>query len=133
MKIFFLFFTTDPYSACTITHSTREVLQRSFMFSSLPAADQSIIVGAVSEVKAAKGERVITQGEDGDCLYIIEEGEFDCLKNGSSVKVCKAGEAFGELALLYNTPRAASVDCISDAATLWKLDRETFNAIVSYL
>ena len=56
---------------------------------------------------------------------------MDCLKNGCSVKVCKEGEAFGELALLYNTKRAASVECVSDSATLWKLDRETFNAIVS--
>lgn len=108
-------------------------MQKSFLFSSLPDADKKIIVGAVTEQKADKGERVITQGEDGDCLFIVEEGEFDCLKNGSSVKICKSGDAFGELALLYNTQRAASVDCVSDSGLLWKLDRETFNAIVRFL
>merc|ERR1719156_429412 len=45
------------------------------------------------------------------------------------VKTCEAGDNFGELALLYNCPRAASVES-RDKCTLWQLDRETFNHIV---
>ncbi len=75
------------------------------------------------------------QGDDGDCLYVIENGVFHCKiarkDTGDEivVKTCEPGDAFGELALLYNCPRAASVDSTTDAL-MWKLDRETFNAIV---
>lgn len=44
------------------------------------------------------------------------------------MKTCTRGEVFGELALLYNCPRAASVDAKSEC-TVWRLDRETFNHV----
>merc|ERR1719327_201286 len=58
---------------------------------------------------------------------------MDCFKKidgeDKLVKECKVGDAFGELALLYNCPRAASVDA-HDKSILWQLDRESFNHIV---
>ena len=77
--------------------------------------------------------RVLAQGEDGECLYVIETGTMDVYKviDGSDkkVKTCTSGDAFGELALLYNCPRAASVEA-AEQTTLWELDRESFNNIV---
>eukprot|EP00435_Cladocopium_sp_Y103_P017071 s2949_g4.t1 len=77
-------------------------------------------------------ERIIQQGDDGDCLYVVEEGLVECkvLQSGVEqvVKTCGRGEVFGELALLYNCPRAASVDAKSEC-TVWRLDRETFNHV----
>merc|ERR1712232_424507 len=46
-----------------------------------------------------------------------------------TVKVCESGDVFGELALLYDCPRAASVKA-DGAVVLWRLDRDTFNHIV---
>merc|ERR1719446_503795 len=78
-------------------------------------------------------EIVIIQGDSGDFLFVIESGILDCkIKvDGADkvVKTCEAGDVFGELALLYNCPRAASVDA-QEKCTLWQLDRETFNNIV---
>jgi cAMP-dependent protein kinase regulator len=45
------------------------------------------------------------------------------------VKSCEPGDVFGELALLYNCPRAASVEA-RDKCVLWQLDRDTFNGCV---
>merc|ERR1712036_40434 len=78
--------------------------------------------------------RLINQGEDGDFLFVIEEGQLDCFikqKDGDEklVKTCEPGDAFGELALLYNCSRAASVESRAKCV-LWQLDRETFNHIV---
>merc|ERR1719498_836260 len=87
----------------------------------------------VEKVVEAK-VRLINQGEDGDVLFVIETGTLDCyIKKGEDpeikVKTCEPGDAFGELALLYNAPRAASVQA-KDRCVCWKLDRETFNHIV---
>jgi len=111
----------------------KEVLGRNFLFASLADAEVSIILDAVEETIIEKGERVIKQGDSGDFMFVIESGALDCLitKDGAEVvvKTCEAGDAFGELALLYNAPRAASVQA-KDASVCWKLDRETFNHIV---
>merc|ERR1712012_309129 len=75
------------------------------------------------------GNKVITEGADGDFLFVIEKGEFDCIKNDITVKTCSPGDVFGELALLYNCPRAASV-VAKGMSVCWQLDRESFSHIV---
>lgn len=68
-------------------------------------------------------------------LYVVDSGELECFKRfeeGGEEKYLKTyvrGESFGELALLYNAPRAASIKAKTDAV-LFSLDRETFNHIV---
>ncbi|KAF4665971.1 hypothetical protein FOL47_004341 [Perkinsus chesapeaki] len=111
----------------------REVLGKSFMFANVEEKEMAVVVDAMEEVKLDAGVRVIKQGDDGDFLFVIEEGTLDCIKeiNGEEkvVKTCESGDVFGELSLLYNCPRAAHVQS-KDACVLWKLDRETFNHIV---
>jgi cAMP-dependent protein kinase regulator len=70
------------------------------------------------EHKVKAGETVIRQGDDGDYFYVIENGVYHALKNteaGAMEKVFEyQGEGnFGELALLYNMPRAATVQVAS--------------------
>jgi len=108
-------------------------LEPSFLFSALDPVEMNTVTMAFKEKQVASGARVIEQGDDGESMYLIEVGSVDCLikKDGVEkvVKTCVAGDVFGELALLYNCPRAASVQATSDT-TLWELDRETFNRIV---
>jgi len=113
----------------------KEVLAKSFLFQALEGSDDvSKVVDAMNEKKASKGDRVINQGENGDYLFVIETGSLDCYikkPDGTEIKVktCESGDVFGELALLYNCPRAASVQA-AEECNLWQLDRETFNHIV---
>lgn len=114
--------------------SIKEVLSNSFLFALLEKRDLDIVIAAMLEKSCMPGERLIEQGADGDCLYVVQEGQMNCYKKQADnteklVKECRAGDAFGELALLYNCPRAASV-VASSSCTLWQLDRETFNHIV---
>ena len=108
----------------------------SFIFSSLDKKDLEVVINAMEEKRYKLKENVITQGEDGDCLYIVETGSLKCFKTfktDNSQKFLKnygPGDSFGELALLYNCPRAASIVCSSEESILWSLDRETFNNIV---
>jgi len=105
------------------------VLTRSFMFSNLDNNDLNIVIGAMKEVQVGAGESVFDQGDAGDFLFVIESGKFDCVKDDVVVKTCETGDVFGELALLYNCPRAATVKG-KENGVCWRLDRETFNAIV---
>jgi cAMP-dependent protein kinase regulator len=89
----------------------------------------------MDERKAKAGEAIITQGEEGNDLYVVESGVLSCSKlfPGKSeptfLKKYQAGDSFGELALLYNAPRAATIIADTDAL-LWSLDRSTFTHIV---
>jgi len=108
-------------------------LSKSFLFSTLGQNDLNVVIGAMKEVKADAKQRVINQGDSGDFLFVIETGRLDCVIKVDGVdkvvKTCEAGDVFGELALLYNCPRAASVDA-REPCVLWQLDRDTFNNIV---
>lgn len=63
----------------------------------------------------SKGDNIIKQGEDGENLYVVDQGELDCSKifkkgdQSTYLKTYQPGESFGELALLYNAPRAATI------------------------
>lgn len=108
-------------------------LMKSFLFSDLDKPDMDLILLAMQENNFDQGAKVINQGDDGDYLFVIEKGNLDCVININGedkvVKVVSAGDVFGELALLYNCPRAANV-IAKDSCVCWKLDRETFNHIV---
>jgi len=78
----------------------------------------------------SEGEQVIKQGDDGNEMYIVEKGQLNCTKtieDGSEMQIRTyvEGEAFGELALMYNVPRAANIRATT-ACTLWALDRSSF-------
>ena len=81
------------------------------------------------------GDVVIEQGDDGDLFYVIDQGQLDCTKQYKKkpeptyLKTYEPGESFGELALLYNAPRAASIKAKTDCI-LFGLDRDCFNHIV---
>eukprot|EP00918_Siedleckia_nematoides_P015057 GHVU01032651.1.p1 GENE.GHVU01032651.1~~GHVU01032651.1.p1 ORF type:complete len:358 (-),score=81.75 GHVU01032651.1:461-1534(-) len=117
------------------TKRIEATLSKSFLFSALDADDLKTVILAFQEYKIPPKTTIITQGDEGDCLYLLEEGNCNVFKKTSSggeehVFVQKPGDAFGELALLYNAPRAATVRAGDDPTLLWKLDRRSFNHIV---
>jgi len=105
------------------------------MFNALDEKELKIVVDAIEEVKVQPGQIVIKEGDQGDCMYVVEFGQLNCTKlfkgqnQPTFLKEYQPGEGFGELALLYNAPRAATITAKTDAV-LWKLDRDTFNHIV---
>ena len=112
-----------------------EKIDKSFMFSGLDDKEKKIVADAMDEQKFHKNEVVIKEGDEGDSLYVVATGTLSCTKifKGNTeptfLKRYEPGEAFGELALLYNAPRAATIFS-DDDSTLYGLDRQTFNHIV---
>ena len=112
----------------------RELLNKIFIFSQLDPKDMDVILNAMDFRHFKRGETVINQGDDGKELYIVQSGKLNCSKVSATgqtlqLKVYYPGEFFGELALLYNTPRAATIAALENVELL-SLDRETFNHIV---
>ena len=113
----------------------KEKCLQSFIFNSLDEAELKTVIDSFEEKNYKVGDVVIKQGDEGDVLYLVDTGELDCekvFKAGDPptfLKTYKPGESFGELALLYNAPRAATIKAKTDAL-LWALDRECFNNIV---
>lgn len=83
------------------------------MFMSLDEKDMKVVIDAMDSKNFSAGETVIQEGEPGDVLYIVESGDLSCHKiiDGESkfLKNYTPGDVFGELALLYNAPRAATI------------------------
>jgi cAMP-dependent protein kinase regulator len=110
-------------------------MSQAFMFSALDPAEQTVVIDAMEEKQISAGTKVIVQGDDGDCMYLIDSGQLDCYRRATKdgddkkIKAYQPGEAFGELALLYNAPRAATIIAVTEVV-LFTLDRETFNHIV---
>lgn len=112
----------------------KNLLLKIFMFQHLEKEDLEIVINAMEERKFKNQEYVIKEGDDGDELYVNYQGTLDCSKvfpgntKSTFLKKYVPGEVFGELCLLYNTPRAASIVATSDCV-LYSLDRKTFNHI----
>ncbi|KAI5703810.1 hypothetical protein M8J75_016458 [Diaphorina citri] len=72
---------------------------------------------------------VITEGEAGNDLFVSAEGEFQVIKDGKILAVMGPGKAFGELAILYNCTRTASIRALTPCK-VWMLDRRVFQKIM---
>mmetsp|Transcript_60700 Transcript_60700/g.166687 ORF Transcript_60700/g.166687 Transcript_60700/m.166687 type:complete len:227 (+) Transcript_60700:366-1046(+) len=111
---------------------TQRVGQNALM-KHLGKKEVDILVKAFQVKYFDSGDIIIEQGDTGDLFYIIEEGQCEIFVEGvGMVMTIDGGEGrdfFGELALLYNSPRAATVKAASSVKS-WTLDRVTFKAIM---
>ncbi|KAI4874282.1 hypothetical protein NFI96_028456 [Prochilodus magdalenae] len=72
---------------------------------------------------------VIQEGEPGNYLYVLAEGLLEVIQNGKHLGQMRPGTAFGELAILYNCKRTATVKAVTKSH-IWALDRQTFQSIM---
>uniref|UniRef100_I3M217 cAMP-dependent protein kinase type II-alpha regulatory subunit n=1 Tax=Ictidomys tridecemlineatus TaxID=43179 RepID=I3M217_ICTTR len=128
---------TDPRVIHPKTDEQRSRLQEAckdiLLFKNLDQEQLSEVLDAMFERIVKVDEHVIDQGDDGDNFYVIERGTYDILvtKDNQTRSVGQYDNrgSFGELALMYNTPRAATIVATSEGS-LWGLDRVTFRRII---
>ena len=87
-----------------------------------------LFMKALERECCVKDDFVMKEGENGDKLYVVESGELDVTIDGNFIRTLQSGALFGELALLYNAPRSATIKCTTDCV-FWCLDRSVFKAI----
>ena len=121
----------------------KTAVANNFLFAQLDEQSFDTVLGALAEKKVpAPNIKVISQGDEGDYFYVVEQGDFDVYIHssgalqpgadgmGNRVGSITTGGSFGELALMYNAPRAATIVSSSKGGTLWQLDRMTFRRIL---
>ncbi|XP_066594997.1 cAMP-dependent protein kinase type II regulatory subunit [Prorops nasuta] len=111
-----------------------ESVKNILLFRALDEEQMADVLDAMFEKTVEAGEFIIRQGDDGDNFYVIESGRYEVYVRDpqgveNKIHTYDNRGAFGELALLYNMPRAASVKAITPG-TLWAMDRQTFRRIL---
>jgi CRP/FNR family transcriptional regulator, cyclic AMP receptor protein len=100
------------------------------LFAKIPGEDLAQIAGIAQEVSFEQGELIIQEGEMGDSLFLIIEGQVQVHRLGREISRLGERDAFGEMALLDHEPRSASVTAQSDVTCL-KVEREDFFELMS--
>jgi CRP-like cAMP-binding protein len=105
-------------------------LEDNFIFASLSSKERRLLIDAMMMESVPAGTVIIKQGETGDFFYVVEEGHVSFAVDNQHVGATGRGGSFGELALLYNCPRAAT--CLANTACrLWKVDQKTFRYMLA--
>ena len=105
-------------------------IEKNFVFDHLTKEEYGPFVNAFEKVHFPKDEKIIVQGDVGDYFYVITRGKVAFEVNGEKVgEPAGKGTSFGELALLYQAPRAATVVAASDV-TLFRIDQRAFRYIL---
>jgi hypothetical protein len=107
-----------------------DLLQRVAFFASLPEAALERLAAATQRIQVAAQEEVVKQGDTGDRFYVVADGDLDVSVDGSQVATLHAGDYFGEIALLRDVPRTATVRARRSSALL-ALGRDDFLAAVN--
>jgi MFS family permease len=99
------------------------------MFAPLPIVAKEYLAATLASVSVAAGEVVIREGEVGDRFYIVDHGQLEVVGPGVQA-TAGAGDYFGEIALIRDVPRTATVTAVADSQ-LYAMERSDFVAAVT--
>lgn len=106
-----------------------ESLNSHFIFTNLSSDELENVIAKMFYCSVGQGKYVFKQGDSASCFFILEKGEIQVEIDGQVKKTLGRGTGFGELALLYNAPRSASIKAF-EKSFFWAIDRKTFRLLV---
>jgi len=105
------------------------ILKSLNIFSESPETILSELAPLMQEVEVESGTLLFSEGDIGDCMYIIYKGQIKIHKGATTLAILKEKEVFGELSLLDSETRSASATANTDCF-LFKIDQEPFYELV---
>jgi MFS family permease len=112
-------------ASATVPQVEIQLLRSISIFAALPAPSLEGIARDLEALTVSQGTVVIKEGERGDRYYAIAEGELAVSRDSQFLQMVTRGDGFGEIALIRDVPRQATVTAATDAS-LYMLDRELF-------
>ncbi|KAG9282369.1 cGMP-dependent protein kinase 1 isoform X1 [Astyanax mexicanus] len=107
-----------------------KAMGRNDFLSRLDEEQISMMVEMLISLDRCPGDKIIKEGTEGDSLYIVAAGELKVTQAGRDLRTLTSGDVFGELAILYNCKRTASVTAAT-AVKLWCIERQTYRSIMT--
>jgi MFS family permease len=105
------------------------LVEQSTLFAPLERKSLELIAGQFQRVEVAAGEVLITEGQSGDRFYLVESGRLRVSFGGADLGTAEPGAPIGEIALLRDVPRTATVTA-TEPSVVFALDRDDFlNAV----
>ena len=101
------------------------VLKSLNLFKDTPENILADLATLMKEMQYEQGTEIFKEGETGDCMYIIQQGNIKIHKGNTTLAILKEKEVFGELSLLDADTRSASATAETDCI-LYKIDQEPF-------
>jgi hypothetical protein len=100
------------------------------LFAALPLATVENLSRRITSVPVSAGQAVIREGDRGDRFYVVETGRMEVRCDGRLRSTAAPGDFFGEIALVRDVPRTATVTAVGEAL-LFALERDDFVAAVT--
>jgi cAMP-dependent protein kinase regulator len=107
----------------------KDAIQCNFVFDKLSEDDLKPFIDAFELKHYMDGDIIIKQGDPGDYFYIVKSGEAMFYVEEEFVGTAPRGASFGDVALLYTCPQAATVKAVSDDTALFRVDQMCFRRI----
>ena len=107
-------------------------LSKHFIFSTLKPEYKGIMVHHMKHYFLNPIEKIFEQGQPGNNFYVVASGKLEVIVNSRQVAQLKPGDSFGEMALIHDTLRTATIQTL-DKSSLWGLDRKTFRNTLELL
>jgi MFS family permease len=116
--------------AARIPTEQLELLRSNAIFAPLPPTTLEQLADALEEKRVTAGEEVVRQGDQGDRFYFVGKGKLEVIIDGRSAQWLGPRDSFGEIALLRDVPRTATVRAGTDAI-VYALERSEFLSAVT--
>lgn len=100
------------------------------LFSSMPLSELGLLATIAEEEIYSAGEHILRQGEHGESMYLIVEGEVTVHSEEDQLAVLGSKNYFGELSIIDGEPRSASVSAHNDCLLL-KINKDKFHEILT--
>lgn len=100
-----------------------ELIKRAPLFWNCSKRQLQQIAQIADEIDLREGKEMTRQGERGREFFVLLEGNADVIKDGRTINRLGSGDFFGEIALVSDTPRTATVTATSPVRTLVITDR----------
>jgi CRP-like cAMP-binding protein len=107
-------------------------LGRAPLFKNLSRGDLVELAKATEDLEVEAGKVLAREGEIGQEFFVIVDGEVSVSKDGQDIRTLGAGDFFGEIALIWDSPRRTATVTSKDSVRFFVLTRQAFRGLIDH-